>query len=180
MPRATNKEDLLTAAAGRWDALWGLLDAIPGGAEAVAFDFSGNPKLKEAHWLRDKNVRDVFAHLYEWQRLLIDWVAANRGDGSVTPFLPQPYTWKTYGDMNVKFWRKHHSTTYAEAESLLRGSHAQVLALIDSFSDEDLFEKKHFPWTGTSNVASYCISVAPSHYDWAIKKVKQYLNQTHQ
>jgi hypothetical protein len=26
------------------------------------------------------------------------------------PFLPEPYDWKTYGDMNVKFWEKHQTT----------------------------------------------------------------------
>jgi hypothetical protein len=46
--------------------------------------------------------------------------------------------------------------------------------LIESLSNEELFEKKHFPWTGTSNVGAYCVSAAPSHYDWAVKKIKQY------
>jgi hypothetical protein len=41
-------------------------------------------------------------------------------------------------------------------------------------SDEELFEKKHFSWTGTTSVGAYCISAGPSHYDWAMKKIKQY------
>ncbi len=41
-------------------------------------------------------------------------------------------------------------------------------------SEEELFEKGHFPWTGTTNVGSYCVSAAPSHYEWAMKKIKQY------
>jgi hypothetical protein len=30
--------------------------------------------------------------------------------GNHKPFLPEPYDWKTYGDMNVKFWEKHQTT----------------------------------------------------------------------
>jgi hypothetical protein len=94
--------------------------------------------------------------------------------GESKPFLPPPYTWKSYGEMNVGFWQKHQATTYEEAETMLRDSHAKVMALIESLSDEELFDKKHFSWTGTTNVGAYCISAAPSHYDWAMKKIKQW------
>jgi hypothetical protein len=30
--------------------------------------------------------------------------------GNHKPFLPEHYDWKTYGDMNVKFWEKHQTT----------------------------------------------------------------------
>jgi hypothetical protein len=76
--------------------------------------------------------------------------------------------------MNIDFWKKHQTTAYDEAVALLGSSHAEVMALIEALSDEELFEKKHFPWTGTTIIGSYCISAAPSHYDWAIKKIKQW------
>ncbi|MCL2152011.1 MAG: ClbS/DfsB family four-helix bundle protein [Oscillospiraceae bacterium] len=173
MPRATTKAELITSANDQWAKMWKMIDTIPGGAQSVVFDFGNDSKLKEAHWNRDKNIRDVLVHLYEWHRLLLDWAAANLG-GQNKPFLPEPYTWKTYGDMNVGFFEKHQSTSYDDAEKLLRDSHGSVLKLIESLSDEELFEKKHFPWTGTTNIGSYCISVAPSHYDWAMKKIKEY------
>jgi hypothetical protein len=95
-------------------------------------------------------------------------------NGENRPFLPPPYTWKSYGDMNVGFWKKHQSTTYEDAEIMLRDSHAKVIALIESLSNEELFEKRHFSWTGTTSIGAYCVSAAPSHYDWAMKKLKQY------
>ena len=182
MPRPTTKIELITAANNQWNKMWEMIDSIPGGAQSVAFNFRnagspcGNPKLKEAHWQRDKNLRDVLTHLYEWHRLLLDWTAANFGS-EAKPFLPEPYTWKTYGDMNIEFWKKHQSTSYADAAAMLRESHGKVLALIESLSDQELFEKKHFPWTGTTNIGSYCISVTASHYDWAMKKIKLYMKK---
>jgi len=173
MPRPTTKTELITAANDQWDKMWKLIDSVEGGAQSIVFGFD-DPKLKEAHWQRDKNIRDVLVHLYEWHRLLLNWTAANLS-GESKPFLPEPYNWKTYGDMNVGFWEKHQSTSYDDADAKLRESHNEVMALIDKMSDEELFEKKHFPWTGTSNLGSYCISVTASHYDWAIKKIKQHL-----
>ena len=172
MPRATTKTELITAANDQWSKLWNMIDALPD-AQNIVFDFGGDPKLKEAHWQRDKNLRDVLIHLYEWHQLLLSWVESNMG-GENKPFLPEPYTWKTYGGMNVEFWEKHQSTLYDDAAAMLRESHDKVMTLIDTLSDEELFEKKYFPWTGTTNVGSYCISASSSHYDWAMKKLKLY------
>jgi len=174
MPRATTKPELITSANEQWNKLWKLIDSIPGGTQSVVFDFADNPKLKEAHWKRDKNIRDVFIHLYEWHQLLLNWTATNL-KGEAKPFLPEPYNWKTYGEMNVEFWNKHQSTFYDEAAVMLRESHGKIMVLIESLSDEELFEKKHFPWTGTTNIGTYCVSVTASHYDWAMKKIKQHI-----
>ena len=171
MPRATTKMELITAAHNGWSKLWKLIDSIPNGAQSVVFDFGDDPKLKETHWKRDKNLRDVLVHLYEWHQLLLRWTESNL-NGANESFLPSPYNWKNYGDMNVEFWRKHQTTAYDDAVSMLCDSHNKVMALIESLTDNELFEKKHFPWTGTTSVGAYCISATSAHYEWAMKKIK--------
>lgn len=69
----------------------------------------------------------MLVHLYEWHRLLLDWTSANRS-GHNNPFLPEPYNWKTYGDMNIAFWEKYRFTAYADAVVLLRESHFKTEA----------------------------------------------------
>ena len=174
MARATTKTELIATANDQWDKLWKLIDSMPDETRFAVFNFGNDPKLKEAHWTRDKNLRDVLVHLYEWHLLLLKWTNANLG-GETKPFLPEPYNWKTYGDMNVEFWKKHQSTVYKDAAAMLRESHVKVIVLIEKYSDEELFGKKHFAWTGTSSLGSYCISVTASHYDWAMKKIKQHI-----
>lgn len=170
MARPTTKADLLTAAEENYERL---LEMIAGLTEVelnTPFDFSGSAK-KEAHWKRDKNLRDVLVHLYEWHQLLLTWVHANqRGDH--WPFLPKPYNWKTYGDMNVAFWKKHQDTTLDEAKSMLQKSHTEVMELLNTFSNEELFCRDVFPWVGGSVLGSYFVSNTSSHYDWAMKKLK--------
>ena len=173
MPRPITKAELTAAAGDQWDKMWKLIDAMPGGAQSAVFHFGNDPKLKEAHWQRDKNMRDILIHLYEWHQLLLKWAEANL-NGKREPFLPEPYNWKTYGEMNVGFWGKHQSTAYEDAMAMLRSSHVKVMELIETFSNEELFGKKHFSWTGASTLGSYCVSVTASHYDWAMKKIKQH------
>ncbi len=174
MSRPTTKPDLIKAANEQFEKLWKLIDSMPEGEQNAPFHFGEDPKKKEAHWKRDKNLRDVLVHLYEWHQLLLNWAKANQG-GEEKPFIPKPYNWKTYGDMNVELWAKHQDTPYDAAREILKESHAQVMALIDSFSDDELFTKHVFSWTGGSTLGSYCVSATASHYDWAMKKVKAHI-----
>ncbi|SHH09111.1 hypothetical protein SAMN02745245_00504 [Anaerosphaera aminiphila DSM 21120] len=174
MARPTTKADLLIAADSQYKKLMELIQSMSEEEISTPFNFEADLKKKEAHWNRDKNIRDVLIHLYEWHNLLINWVSANRV-GDDKPFLPEPYNWKTYGKMNVEFWEKHQSASQIKAEKMLEKSHVEVIKIIDSFTDEELFTKKYFPWTGTSSLGSYCISATSSHYDWAIKKLKAHI-----
>lgn len=172
MARPTTKQELLRAASIQYEKLKELIGTMTKEEQIETFIFDADSAGKEAHWKRDKNIRDIFIHLYEWHQLLLNWVTSNQEGDRVT-FLPKPYTWKTYGDMNIEFWKKHQDKSYETATNMLQCSHKKILDLIETFSDEELFTKKYFPWTGTTNLGSYCISATSSHYDWAIKKIKK-------
>jgi hypothetical protein len=164
MPRATTKAELKEAAKNNFEKMFALIEAMSDEQKQQEFAFEG----------RDRNVRDVLVHLYEWHQLLLHWVRANVA-GERRDFLPAPYNWKTYPQMNVEFWEKHQGRTSLEqARTMLEKSHAEVLELIDGFSDEELFAKKYFPWTGTTSLGSYAVSATASHYDWAMKKLKEH------
>ncbi len=171
MGRPTTKTELISAAEENYRKMNQLIGALTEKELETPFDFSKDEKKKEAHWKRDKNLRDILVHLYEWHMLLLKWVSANQS-GENKPFLPEPYNWKTYGKMNEEFWKKHQSTSLSEAAELLRKSHAEVIALAEEFSDEELFTKGAFKWVGGSTLGSYFISNTSSHYDWAMKKLK--------
>jgi hypothetical protein len=174
MGRATTKPELIEAANTQFEKMWKLIGSMTDEERSATFDFGENFKKKEAHWERDKNLRDVLVHLYEWHQLLLNWVYSNQ-NGESQPFLPEPYNWKTYGQMNVEFWKKHQSTSYEDSKKMLIDSHEKVMEMIGGFSNEELFEKKYFPWTGNTNLGTYRISATSSHYDWAIKKIKAHI-----
>lgn len=171
MGRATTKAELLTSAEAKYQELNELVRTLTEKELGTAFDFTKMKSKTQAHWGRDKNLRDVLVHLYEWHRLLLDWVRANK-EGGNRPFLPAPYNWKTYGDMNREFWKKHQNTTLEAAKEMLEQSHREVMALAESLTERELFEKGVYPWVGGSVLGSYFVSNTASHYDWAIKKLK--------
>ena len=171
MVRPQTKENLMIAAKENFEKLNILISKMSDKELTTPFDFSKDEKKKEAHWKRDKNLRDVLIHLYEWHQLILNWVESNQ-KGEVKPFLPEPYNWRTYGDMNVEFWKKHQNTSLEDATRNLEKSHKDVLELAEKFTNEELFSRKVYKWVGGSTLGSYFVSATSSHYDWAIKKLK--------
>ena len=172
MARARNKDDLLKFATENYSKLMDIISKMTENQMNTLFDFSGDKSKKEVHWNRDKNVRDVLIHLYEWHQLMLKFIENNADGKSNIPFLLPEYSWKTYGAMNVMFWNRHQNTSLERAKAMLAESHEKVLALADKYSNEELFTKKYFSWTGTTDLGSYFVSTTSSHYDWAIKKIK--------
>ena len=163
MARPTTKEQLKQSGEEGFKKLFTLIYSMSEEEQEQLFSFED----------RDKNVRDVLVHLYEWHQLLLNWVNTNQS-GNKANFLPDPYNWKTYPQMNIVFWEKHQKTPLKEAIALLEKSHLDTMKLIDLFSNEELFAKKHFPWTGTTSLGAYCVSATSSHYNWAMKKIKKH------
>ena len=73
MARPTTKKDLIEASNSGYESLMAFIDSMTEQELATSFDFSGDEKKKEAHWQRDKNLRDVLVHLHEWHNLTLDW-----------------------------------------------------------------------------------------------------------
>lgn len=171
MARPQTKEELITAAQTKYDQLLALIDSMSPLELETEFDFSDDVKKKEAHWSRDKNMRDVIMHLYEWHNLMLQWISNNKA-GIRRPFLMEGYNWKTYGKMNVMFWQKNQDVSLEEAMELFKDSHKKIMAEIEKMTNDELFRKNVYDWVGGSAIGSYFISNSSSHYDWAMKKIK--------
>ena len=171
MSRPRTKHDLMTAAKENYEQLMLLISKMTDKELNTEFDFSTDEKKKEAHWNRDKNVKDILIHLYEWHQLVLIWVHSNQ-QGEEKPFLPEPYNWRTYGNMNFEFWKKHQGTSLEEAINMVDKSHNAILELAEAFTNEELFSKGVYKWAVGSTLGSYFVSATSSHYAWAIKKLK--------
>lgn len=171
MARPRTKDALMEASETNFNQLLQLIESMTEEELNTEFDFSADTKKKEAHWGRDKNLRDILIHLYEWHNLMSQWITDNQA-GIRKPFLMEGYNWKTYGAMNIVFWERNQTVSTEDALEQLKESHNQMILLIEKMTDDELFQKNVYDWVGGSTIGSYFVSVTSSHYDWAIKKIK--------
>lgn len=141
------------------------------------FDFieqkSKEEQLKEfPNGTMNRNIRDVLVHLHHWHLMMLEWYKV--GMSGAKPEMPaKGYTWKTTPELNKWIWEKYQNIELKKAKSLLKKSHKDIQKIIENHSDEELFEKKRYKWTGSTSVGAYLISATSSHYDWAFKLIKK-------
>ena len=63
-------------------------------------------------------------------------------------------------------------------KKMLAESHRKVMEMAADFTNEELFTKKYYNWTGTTDLGAYFVSICSSHYEWAIKKIKAHCKKT--
>ncbi|MCI5080350.1 MAG: ClbS/DfsB family four-helix bundle protein [Saprospiraceae bacterium] len=120
----------------------------------------------------NRNIRDVLSHLHHWHLMFLNWYEV--GMAGQKPDMPaKGYSWKTTPELNKWIWENYQQTTLAEAKQLFQTSHKQLMELIDQHTNEELFEKKRYKWTGSTSLGAYFISATSSHYDWARKLIKK-------
>ena len=165
MPRPTTKQELISAASAQFDKLWKLIDSMSEEKQRASFSFED----------RDKNLRDVLIHLYEWHQMVEWWHEEGTLKGGMPAVPGEGYTWKTLPALNKKIWEQYQHVELAEAKQLLNESHNMVMALIESHTNDELFTRSVYKWTKTTTLGAYFVSATSSHYDWAMKKIKQHI-----
>jgi hypothetical protein len=125
----------------------------------------------------NRTVKDILAHLYAWYELFYTWYDEGMNDGE--PEIPAPgYTFKTTPDLNEKLYQDYKDVGWKEIKSDLDDAHKKCLKIIESHSEEELFTKKLYKWTGSTSMGSYLASCTSSHYAWANKLLKKKLKNS--
>ena len=120
----------------------------------------------------NRNIRDVLGHIHFWHLMMIRWYT--EGMQGHKPDMPaKGYTWKMTPQLNRKIWEDCQSITLDSISEQLRTSYEQVQEVIQLHSDEELFEKKRYPWTGSTSLGAYLISNTSSHYHWGLQLIKK-------
>lgn len=165
MPKPTSKTALLEQSQTNYQHLNDLLATYS--QESLAHNTFEGAALYQ-------NVRDVLAHLHHWHLLFLGWY--KKGMQGIKPAMPaEGYTWRTVPDLNKTIWEQYLSIDLVTVQGLFHDSHQQVQQCILQHSNEELFTKKRYPWTGSTSLGAYLISSTVSHYAWAYKKIKKTL-----
>ncbi len=162
MPRPKTKSELIKASQENYNTLMALIGSYP--EEKVNKEFPPGKLYR--------NIRDVLAHLHHWHLMMLDWYEV--GMKGEKPHMPaKGYTWKTLPELNKVIWQQYLDKDLNTVKNLFNKSYQKVQSLIVQHSNEELFEKKRYHWTGSTSLGAYLISNTSSHYDWAIKKIKK-------
>ena len=161
VPRPTSKRDLLEAIdreRGRLDAL---LESVP------------PERMVESGVVGEWSVKDVLAHLSAWEQLALGWFRAGlRGEAPAVPAVG--FKWNETPRLNRQIFEAHRDQPLDEVVAQYRASHREILGVIESLSDDDLFTAGRFVWTRKNSLGAYFVSATSSHYLWARKRIARW------
>ncbi|MCG8306254.1 MAG: ClbS/DfsB family four-helix bundle protein [Cytophagales bacterium] len=160
MPRPKTKEELIDLSNKNYKVLFDYINSFS--EEEQNHEFPAGTL--------NRNIRDVLAHLHHWHLMMLDWYHV--GMQGQRPDMPaKGYTWKTVPDLNKVIREKYCTVGLSEVINMLDGSFKDIQQVIQNHTNEELFEKKRYKWTGTTSLGAYLVSATSSHYDWALKLI---------
>ncbi|MHC2997994.1 ClbS/DfsB family four-helix bundle protein [Microbacterium sp. HJ5] len=147
--------ELLARNDAEFAELLALIDALP--QDRLDEEFAGDG--------RDRNVRDVVAHLHAWHILLERWYSDGTVGGS--PEIPaEGYSWRDLAALNEELRQQWQDTGLAELLALLRASHEALQAMVALHTDAQLAEPDAFAWTKGTPLGEFAWECGGNHYAW--------------
>ncbi|HUN65433.1 MAG TPA: ClbS/DfsB family four-helix bundle protein [Bacteroidota bacterium] len=128
------------------------------------------PGVTKGGW----SVKDIIAHLAEWQKMNLDWYAAGvRGE---RPHLPAPgYTMRELPLLNHRIFLKYRRRPLRAVMNDFQTRHNRIVRLIRSLSDADLITPGRYSWTGPSwTLSDYLRAATTAHYLWARTRIRRW------
>lgn len=133
-------------------------------------------QMTEPGVLGEWSVKDVLAHLYEWEQMALGWLAATeRGEAPAVP--AEGYKWSQLPALNEEIRKKHSNRTLDEMLSMYQDSYKQIMETIESIPEEDMFTPGLHSWMNKNTLGAYFVSATSSHYRWARKEMKKGLKE---
>lgn len=162
MPRPTTKAALLQEADHEYSTLERILSVL-------------TPEQKIlAGALGDWSVKDVLAHLTEWQQMFFVWYEAGK-QGDTPPVPASGFKWSQLPALNQAIYEKYRDVALEKIEKMFLDSHRQTMAAIQAIDEEELFTPGRYAWCRNNRLAAYFISNTSSHYRWAYSEIRKNL-----
>ncbi len=161
MARPMNKEQLISFAQNEYTKLMDLISKL-------------NEKQRDSEYIFDnRTTKDIVAHLYAWQLLELNWY--KEGMKGNKPDIPaKGYTFKDSPALNEKLYQEYKNIKWEELFDKFKISHNSLLKIIESHTNDELYTKKKYIWTGSTDMAVYFRSALSSHYVWAQGLIKKH------
>lgn len=118
------------------------------------------------------SVKDVLAHLYEWQRMFFTWYETGLRGG--TPEVPAPgYKWNQLPAINQAIYERYRDMPLDEVLARFRAAHQKTVQLIGSLTEADLTTPGLYQWMNNNTLMAYFNSTTAAHFVWALKECKK-------
>jgi hypothetical protein len=126
--------------------------------------------------LGEWSVKDVLAHLVEWEQMFLGWYHGGQ-DGQLVHTPAEGYKWNQLRELNQKIYEDNRERGVEEVCGLFENSFREIFHSVEGMTDEELFDATFYPWTNKHALAGWVESNTSSHYHWAWNGIRKGLKR---
>jgi hypothetical protein len=119
------------------------------------------------------SVKDVLAHLADWEAHMPVWVAAARRGEAVDS--PDPgLTWTQLDVLNQRIYEAHRDQSLDEVLEYFRTTHDQFMEMVEAMPEEEMLARGRYAFTGNAAVYDWLNAFA-AHDLWGKTKIRTWV-----
>ncbi|MFZ6028338.1 MAG: ClbS/DfsB family four-helix bundle protein [Chloroflexota bacterium] len=116
-------------------------------------------------------IKDVLAHLAEWESFMPDWVeAARRGEDVQEP------DWKKIDDLNEHIYQNHKGQSLDEVLAYFRNTHRAFMAMAEAMPEDEMLTPGRYAFLGGGAIWDWLNAYA-AHDLWGKKHIIRWIKE---
>ncbi len=122
------------------------------------------------------SVKDVLAHLADWEAHMLVWVKAARSGDPVAS--PDPgLTWRQWDVFNQRVYERHRNQPLKTVLRYFRATHRKFVAMVEAMPDDELLTRGRYAFLGKGTIYTW-VSQYAAHDRWGKTAIRKWL-KTH-
>ena len=119
------------------------------------------------------SVKDVLAHLADWEAHMPLWLAAARcGEAVECP--EAGVTWQQLDLFNARIYERHRDRSLEEVLAYFRDTHRQFMEMVEAMPEEEMVTPSRYAFTGKGAIWDW-LSAYAAHDLWAKTHIRQWM-----
>ena len=119
------------------------------------------------------SVKDVLAHLADWEAHMLVWLAAGR-DGVEVTGPEEGLTWSGMAAFNRRIHAAHRDQALADVLAYFRGEHERFMDMVQAMPEREMMARGLYSFTGREALYDWLVRYA-EHDAWGTRRLGEWL-----
>ncbi len=125
----------------------------------------------------DSSIKDVLAHLADWEAHMPVWIKASRRGDPVA--CPDPgLTWKQLDIMNERIYQAHRDQPLPDVLGYFRSTHDQFMEMVETMPEQEMLAHERHAFVGKDAVYDWLKGYA-NHDLWGKTMIRKWMQTKH-
>ncbi len=131
--------------------------------------------LREPGVVGEWSVKDVLAHLADWEEHMPAWLqAARRGDPVPGP--EPDLTWRQLKEFNRRIFEAHRAQRLDEVNEYFQVAHVRFMEMVAALPEDEMLSRARYQLTAPKALYDWLVQYA-DHDAWGARRIREWLEK---